>query len=76
MKCWGEVPKQIEAWVVIIQSAAEDAAYLKTLLSEGRKHTSNLFESTTSILPPSRPLPLRDYIRILSGQQKKSMERK
>eukprot|EP00957_Ditylum_brightwellii_P091525 6969617-Ditylum_brightwellii.AAC.1 len=34
MKCWGEATKRIESWVMIIQSAAEDAAYLKTLLSE------------------------------------------
>eukprot|EP00957_Ditylum_brightwellii_P143212 10912091-Ditylum_brightwellii.AAC.1 len=33
MKGWEEAPNRIESWVVIIQSIAEDAAYLKTLLS-------------------------------------------
>eukprot|EP00957_Ditylum_brightwellii_P159603 12149247-Ditylum_brightwellii.AAC.1 len=32
MKGLGEALKRIKSWVVIIQSAAEDAAYLKTLL--------------------------------------------
>eukprot|EP00957_Ditylum_brightwellii_P146376 11144888-Ditylum_brightwellii.AAC.1 len=33
MKGWGEAPNRTESWVVIIQSATEDTAYLKTLLS-------------------------------------------
>eukprot|EP00957_Ditylum_brightwellii_P024551 1853621-Ditylum_brightwellii.AAC.1 len=33
MKGWGEAPNRIESWAVIIQSTAEDASYLKILLS-------------------------------------------
>eukprot|EP00957_Ditylum_brightwellii_P155187 11813621-Ditylum_brightwellii.AAC.1 len=33
MKGWGEAPKRIKSWVVIIQSTTEVTAYLKTLLA-------------------------------------------
>eukprot|EP00957_Ditylum_brightwellii_P088911 6770548-Ditylum_brightwellii.AAC.2 len=28
MKCWGEIPRRIESWAVMIQSVAEDAALI------------------------------------------------